>query len=98
MVVCSRPAAASLLCRVNPRSDSRDGECWEAAWWVGWEGGGLCGGDRRGKGVRTGAAAENALFPQETMQCGWGELLESEVERGEVRKGSSEDLELLYKE
>lgn len=40
---------------------------------------------------------ENALFPQGTMQCGW-ELLESEVERGEVRKGSSEDLELLYKE
>lgn len=54
MVGCSRPAAASLLCRVNPRSDSRDGGYWEAAWWVGWEGEGLRGGDSLGKGVGQG--------------------------------------------
>lgn len=40
---------------------------------------------------------ENGLFPQGTTQCGW-ELSESEVERGEIRKGSPEDLELLWKE
>ena len=49
------------------------------------------------KSSRTGAAAENALFPRGTMLCGWV-LVKSEVEGGEGKRGSSENLELLCKE
>lgn len=49
------------------------------------------------KRSRTGAAAKNALFPWGIMRCG-RVLVKSEVEGGEGKRGSSEDLELLRKE